>query len=339
MVRGISMCGYLPWLTYLVPEPLRGRFISRDTMCMYVAVTGTMLLSSAWVAIFPSTRMYGILFLFSYAAAMGSLVFLRRIPDVGAPAGGKRTGHPPWKAMLLYPPFFRYIAFNVVMNMFVAGVGAIWVLYMRDSYGASGSLILVLSAYASIVAAGASLLTGPAADRFGSRPLLGFASGLIVIGQSLWMALAAGAIPHHAALLFGIVSFGAVGFAVLGVANTRLLMGLVPVMGRSHFFAIASVATSLTLGVLPIVWGLAFDGVARWIPDGIPLAAHWTWNRYSLIYGLIVAGLLVSQFFRHRLDEPRAMSTEEFMRILLVQSSARLISRVISPLRRLLPQG
>jgi len=338
--RGISVCGYLPWITHIIPERMRGRFISRDTMCMHLAITGTMLLSSTWVAFFPSPRLYGILFLFSYAAALVSLVFLRRIPDIeDAPVPGKTTVHPPWKEMLLYPPFFRYVTFNVVMSLFVAAISVIWVPFMRDSYRAPGSLILALAAYSSLVAAGASLLTGPVADRFGSRPLLGFASGLIVAGQSLWMALAAGALPHHLAILFGIVTLGAVGFAVLAVANARLLMGLVPVMGRSHFFAISSVATSLTLGVFPIFWGMGLDLLSRHLPDGMVLTRGWTWNCYSLLYGVVVVGLLTSQFLRHRLDEPRALSTEEFMRILFVQSPARLVARVFAPLRRLLPPG
>jgi MFS family permease len=336
-VRGVSMCGYLPWITGLVPEPLRGTFISRDTMCMHLAVAGTMLLSSFWVGIFPSSRAFAVLFLFSYVAALLGVAFLRRIPDVPAGADPRSSGRPPWKEMILYPPFFRYALFTVVFNVFVSALGVIWVPYMRDSYGASGSLILGLSAYASVIAAAASLVVGPVTDRVGSRPLLAVASGLVVTGQSLWMAMAAGALPHRALLLFGITTFGATGFAVISVANMRLLMGLVPVMGRSHFFAISSVATSLTMGLMPILWGLALDGAGRIMADGMPLARHWTWNRYSFIYAVVVTGLLGAQFLRHRLDEPRAMSTEEFMRILLVQSPARLVVRAFQPLRRFLP--
>ena len=339
VVRGISMCGYLPWITQLVPESLRGAYVARDTMCMYMAVASTMLLSSGWVAVFPSSRAFGGLFLISYLAALASVVFLRRIPDAQTAKPRENSVHPPWKEMFFFRPFFRYTAYNVCFNLFVAAVGVIWVPYMRDSYHASGSLILVLSAYASLLAAGTSLLTGSIADRVGSRPLLAFASGLIILGQSGWMALAAGAIPHRDPLLFGIISFGAVGFAIFGVASTRLLMGLVPVMGRSHFFALANVANSLTLGILPIIWGVALDAVGRGIGDGAALAPHWTWNRYSLLYAVIVAGLLGSHFLRKRLDEPRALSTDEFMRILFVQPSARLVGRVLSPLRRFLPPG
>jgi len=339
VARGISMCGHLPWMTHLVPDVVRGAFVSRDTTCMYLAVTGAMLFSSAWSRFFPSARMFGGLFLLSYLAALASLFFLRRIPDVQTGMTGRQAVHPPWREMLLYPPFLRYVVFSVVFNAFVAALGVLWVPFMRDSYGASGSLILGLSAYANILSAAGAMLSGRLADRFGSRPLLGVASALIIAGQCLWTALAAGALPRHAMVTFGIMSFGAVGFAVLGVAATRLLMGLVPVTGRSHFFAISSVASSLTLGILPVLWGLALDTAQRLVPEGIPLAAGWTWTPFSMLYAVTVAGLLASQFLRRRLDEPRAVSTEQFLRMLLVESPARLVGRVLNPLRRILPPG
>jgi MFS family permease len=279
------------------------------------------------------------LFAFSYLAALVAVFFLRRIPALPGVATGRSVGHPPWMEMLRFPPFSRYVAYTVFFNVFVAALSVLWVPMMRDHYGASGSLILSLSAYASIISALASWLTGRLSDRFGSRPLLGFASTLVIIGQSLWMALAAGALPHHTPLLFGITTFGATGFAIFSVASTRLLMGLVPSMGRSHFFAIASVANSLTLGLLPIVWGMTFDGLGRLAGAGVALAPRWSWNHYSLIYGLVVAGLLGSVFYRRRVNEPRAMSTEEFMRVLFLKSPARLAARAFLSLRRFLPPG
>ena len=339
VVRGISMCGYLPWITGIVPESLRGTFLSRDTMCMYLAITGTMVLSSAWVSAFPSGRAFGALFLCSYLAALAGVLFLRRIPDVQSTESRGGVGRPPWKAMLQYAPFAKYVAFTVVFNVFVAALGVLWVPFMRDIYQAPGGLILGLSAYASVIGAAAAWLAGMVADRVGSRPLLGFASGLVIAGQSLWMAMAAGALPHWTALLFGITTFSAAGFAVIGVSSTRLLMGLVPTMGRSHFFAIANVANSLTLGILPVIWGQLLDSARRMTADGVPLGPAWTWNSYSVLYAAVVAGLLGAQHFRRRLDEPRAMSTEEFMRILFIQSPVRLVVRTTMLLRRFMPPG
>jgi hypothetical protein len=48
-------------------------------------------------------------------------------------------------------------------------------------------------------------------------------------------------------------------------------------------------------------------------------------------------GTLGAQFLRHRLDEPRAMNTDEFLRTLVVQSIPSFISRALAPIRRFLP--
>ena len=337
--RGISVCGYMPWITHLVPESLRGWYISRDTMCMYLALTGTMLLSSWWVGLFPSSRGFGALFVMSYISALISLIFLRRIPDSQTVKPHDNPTRPPWKTMLFYPPFFRFVLFNVGFNLFTSALGVIWVPFMKDGFLASGSLILGLAAYACLIGAGISLITGPVADRVGSRPLMAFASGLILLSQGAWVLMSAGVLPHYRYVAFFAVTIGAVGYPILALANTRLLMGLVPAEGRSHFFAISSVAVSLTLGLMPILWGLAMDGLGRLVGDGFAFVPHWTWNRYSLLYAVVLMGTLGAQFLRHRLDEPRALSTDEFLRILLVHSPPRLIARALAPIRRFLPHA
>ncbi len=338
--RGISMCGLMPWITQIIPEPLRGAFIARDTTCMYIALTGTMLLSSWFVGAFPSVRAFGFLFIFSYLTALVSLVFLRRIPDIPTAHSSASGIRPPWRDMLLFPPFFRFVLFNVVYSFFTSALGVIWVPFLKDGLHVSESLILGISSYSCIVCAGVALITGPVADRTGSRPLMAFASGLILISQAGWLLVAAGVLPCHVLSLFLITTIGSVGYPILGLASTRLLMGLVPAMGRSHFFAIFSVAVSLTLGLMPIIWGFALDNLGRLIGGGFAFLPGWVWNRYSLFYALVLAGTLSAQFLRHRLDEPRMVSTDEFLRILLIESPIRLVSRVLSPLRRFqLPGG
>ncbi len=338
--RGFSVCGLMPWMTQIIPANLRGAFIARDTMCMYLALTATMLLSCWYLDAFHSVRAFCALFCFSYLSAMASVFFLRRIPDIQAPRPLAGTGRPPWKSMLLFPPFFRYVLFNIVLNLFVSATNVAWVPFMKDGLGFSGSFILGISAYSNIICAGASLISGPVADRVGSRPLMGFASGLILLSLTAYMLIAAGVIPVKTLTILVIVAIGSVGYPMLALASTRLLMGLIPAVGRSHFFAINSVAISLMLGIMPTAWGFVLDGLDRVISQGFLFLPGWTWNRFSLVYALALAGTLSAQILRHRLDEPRAMSTEEFLRILFIQSPIRLISRVLSQLRNInLPGG
>jgi len=241
--------------------------------------------------------------------------------------------------MLFYPPFFKYVLYTIVFNFFVSALGVIWVPFMKDGLGASGSLILGLSAYSSILCAVVARLTGPILDRTGSRPMMAFASGLVLTSQTLWMLIAAGLLPGHTGLLIALVPVGSAGYTILGVAGTRLLMGLIPRVGQSHFFALSNVSISLTQGLMPILWGLTLDGLIRWLGAGFGFVPGWTWSPYSLLYAVAIGGTLAAQFLRHRLDEPRAMPTEEFLRILLIQSPQRLVNAVFSPLKNLLLPG
>src|SRR3989442_7687143 len=44
--RGISSCAWLPWITALVPAPIRGRYLARDAGCVNLASFGCFLLGA-----------------------------------------------------------------------------------------------------------------------------------------------------------------------------------------------------------------------------------------------------------------------------------------------------
>jgi MFS family permease len=107
--------------------------------------------------------------------------------------------------------------------------------------------------------------------------------------------------------------------ALVQMANTRLAMAVIPVMGRDHFFALYSVISNVTLGLSPIAWGLLIDavGVRAWRWAGVE------WNRFSVFYaavGLVFLGMLG---LARRLMEPRAVSMEALLREILIESPQR----------------
>ena len=114
--------------------------------------------------------------------------------------------------------------------------------------------------------------------------------------------------------------------AALNVANQRLAMAIVPAMGRSHFLALFSVVCGLTLGVFPVLWGIALDSLAGWRVAG----GWWEWNHFSLLYLVLAAVAWSGQVCQARLTEPRAITTEEFFRELFVETPARAITRLIA---------
>ncbi|MCG3148049.1 MAG: hypothetical protein PCFJNLEI_01491 [Verrucomicrobiae bacterium] len=324
--RGFSVCGFLPWMTQLVPESLRGRYLSRDQMATALAMLGTMLVTTAVTHGATGTAVFGWMFLVAFAAGMISLLFLRKIPDVPVPATSKSSGEVPWKAMLLHPPFFRLVVYNVVVLVALSGSSVCWVPLLRDVYRFEDwqflGMLSLFSAWSVVALWG----VGAVADRVGSKPLLGLSGIVLMAHWLLWAAVAARVVAPTLWLVVLMQMSAALSVALYTLPNTRLAMAVVPEMGRSHFFALFSVTTSVTAGIFPIVWGMGMDAVGDWTARW----ATWEWNQYSLVFTGAVLIMGVSLFFRARLLEPKAMPTDVFLHELLVKTPSRALTRLIT---------
>jgi MFS family permease len=90
-------------------------------------------------------------------------------------------------------------------------------------------------------------------------------------------------------------------------------------MGRSHFFAMYSVVGSLTMGLLPILWGLLIDLLQ-------PVAVKWLgleWNQYSIYFAGVMGVIIVGLVLVKKVEEPKAARLEEFVLDLIRNSPLR----------------
>src|SRR5437899_1786381 len=108
--RGISSCAWLPWITALVPESLRGKYLARDAAVQNSCSFVTFLIAAAVLAGEPGKWQYCGLFAFSAIMGAISLTFLKRIPDAETPhdTPGSSAGVP-WLAMIGHPPFRKLL--------------------------------------------------------------------------------------------------------------------------------------------------------------------------------------------------------------------------------------
>jgi len=67
--RGISSCAWLPWITALVPAPLRGKYLARDAAVQSLASFITFLLAAGCLAGNPRSWQFAVLFVFSAVMA------------------------------------------------------------------------------------------------------------------------------------------------------------------------------------------------------------------------------------------------------------------------------
>lgn len=324
--RGISSCGWLPWITQLVPEGVRGRYISLDQMCGFSAIVVTSLISGWIMEQWKGLMGFAVVFFISFVGAVASLYFLRRIPDVPvSEAAGRGSAAPvPWAALWGHGPFRRIVLYNMAVLFSWAGGGLVVVPFLRDVQGISDGAFMHLNALWGIIFIGVIYGLGRWVDRTGSRPMLVHSAGWQVIHYGGWGAIAAGWLPFTWwTVIFQQLSW-AVCFALFSLANVRLLMATVPAMGRSHFFAIHSVLTSLVAGCAPLVWGGVIDGLLRW---GLP-GEGGSWTAYSVVYGLVLLCVAWSSWLLRGIEEPAAISAEELFRKFFIETPVHGLGRL-----------
>jgi MFS family permease len=283
LLRGISAGAWLPWITELIPEGLRGRFLSRDQAFQH---TGSLaaLLAAGWVlGTDPGPLRFALAFLLSATAAVVSLGFLARSPDVDAQDALRRSAQSvPWGAIVRHPPFARLLVHNLLFVFAVGGMGVFAVAWQKTFAGVPENRILLLSAPGFLAAMLALIPAGRAADRFGSKPLLRAGLALFALVAAGWFALATRIAPPSLWMIGTLNLLGGIGGAWFGLGNTRLMLGSMPPMGRNHFFALFTVLTSLGLAVAPVAWGGALDALADFRRPGPP-----EWNAYSLYFAAV----------------------------------------------------
>lgn len=333
ILRGISTCGLLPWFTHIVPESRRGEFLARDQSAVAFSGIISLCVYGVLLSALPSSYSFGILFVVSFAAATVSLTFLRRVPDVPVEKISRNREPRPWMEMLLYPPFLRYLRFNIIVNTAMGASGVFWVRYMEGFEHIPRWGIPFISACTSLVLAMSLVLIAPIIDRTGNKHVLTLACLCLVIHFLGWGSVAAGLIPFHGNSMFVVIAVQALtsgfGISLWGLANVRMVMGIVPVMGRPHFLALYSVCSSLTLGTVPLLWGPVMDGLDGWHSAW----GWWDWNCYSLLYCTMAFTMIVGLCVLQTLDEPHKMTWDDFMRELLVKTPGRALSRIITRLR------
>jgi MFS family permease len=323
--RGISSAAWLPWITSLVPEMVRGRYLARDAACVNLAGFASFLLAAVGLGREPQAWQFAALFAFSAVMGATSLSFLKRIPETAAPGETRDSGGSvPWGAMLRFAPFHKLLRTVLAWSVAHGGVTTFAVVFLKTETTMTEAAILLVSSASFLGGLSSLWLLGSRLDGLGSKPVLGFSFALWMAVLAGWVALSGGRLQSSVAVLvllqFGMGLLG----AMVNMANTRLVMAVVPAMGRNHFFALFSVVGSAALGLAPIGWGLLIDAIGAW-------QGHWLgleWNRYTIFFAAVMVVMALALAFSRRLEEPRAAGLDQLLREMLIDSPQRVLVRL-----------
>ena len=319
--RGISSCAWLPWISSLVPESIRGRYLARDSACVSMASFVVFLIAAGCLGQNPRPWQFSVLFAFSAVMGAASLVFLKRIPDVEIPEEIRTSKTSvPWKTLFGYRPVNKLLRSAAGWSVAYGGVTAFTVAFLRTEGGMSEGLILALTSVSYLGGLCSLWFLGHRLDALGSKPVLAF-SFLLWLGiLGGWMLLAGGVLSVGLSLIMALQFTMGLFAALVQMSNTRLAMAVIPAMGRNHFLAIYSVVSNLALGLAPVLWGLMIDAVGAWHGRWLGL----DWNRYTVFFAATQIVMLVTLLLATRLEEPKAAGFDDLLREVLVTPSQRL---------------
>lgn len=321
LVRGLSVCGWLPWITALVPAKLRGRYLAVEAAW----VNGGGLAAFAMVAwllgVQPSEMRFALVFLFSAGCGTLSLAFLRRMPEATPPEiVVSRSRQPvPWRAIAAHPPFRRILRQSACYQLATGGLLAFTTAFLKTRLGFAEAHVMLLGATTFVGGLSNVWLLGRWLDRIGSKPVLWMAQGMWVGVLGCFAAVAGGWLPPAGGLLAVLLFLAGLGLAAVQMSTLRLLMGTIPAMGRSHFFALFSVVNGLAAGLAPILWGLLIDAARLIETTGWGPLSH----RYGLYYLALAMVMIVALFLTRPIEEPESFDLEKLLRELLTRSRLR----------------
>lgn len=324
LARGISSCAWLPWISSLVPDKLRGRYLALDQAFIGVASCLAFVLSAACLGENPRDWQFVLIFFISGVNGAISLIFLKRIPDVPVPEELRTSREPvPWGAMLRFKPFQKLLIMNLGWSAAFGGVNTFSVTFLKVQTGLAESTILYVC---SVFFLGAlmSLWFGYRMDRLGSKPVMIFACISFMLIMSLWALLAGEALLPGPFLILGLQFIMGLSAAVFNMANIRLAMVITPPMGRNHFFALYSVVANMSLGLSPVFWGLFID----LFRDLNTTTGYFVWTRYTLFFLGSFFMFMVTLTLMLKLEETASGKVEDLVRDMFIASPQRLIARV-----------
>jgi MFS family permease len=323
--RGISSSAWLPWITLLVPARVRGKYLALDAAVQNAGSFVTFLVAAACLAGDSHPWQFTVLFAFSAVTGAISLSFLKRIPDVEVPEAARSSKAPvPWLEMMRFAPFAKLLRTLVGWSVAYGGMTAFTVAFLRAEAGMSEARILLVSSVAFLGGLSSLGFLGSRLDRLGSKPVLTFAFAAWLAVLAGWICLSGRLLAVKLPLVLALQFLMGLLAALVQMSNTRLAMAVIPAMGRNHFFAIYSVLGNVTLGVAPVAWGLMIDAVGGRAPQWLGIS----WNRFTIFFGAAALAFVITCWLARRLDEPEAVSMEELLREILVQSPQRVWFRL-----------
>ncbi|MGA7125408.1 MAG: MFS transporter, partial [Chthoniobacterales bacterium] len=198
--------------------------------------------------------------------------------------------------------------------------------FLENIGGFSDGMILGCNMFAFVGAAICVPLVAGLMNRTGTKPILRIALVCYFWAVICWLLISSNLMATTPLMVVLIYLILGVAGGLFGIANVRIAMDTMPLMGRNHFFALFTVFTSISLGLAPICWGIFLDAVGH---AQFQLGVFQV-NRYSL-YFLMLTGLVAVTFvLATPLEEKKGEPLSLALRDAVIYARLRLFNRLLN---------
>ena len=318
---------WLSWITDLIPESIRGRFLSNRnavglSAAMVFALFGGQFIDR-WKRIRPDVtwQSYGFSILFALGLLSGfiALLFLLRMPD------SKRTmpkEDKPFFSALTLPlsdvNFRRFITFAAYWGFAVAFVSPFFSVYLIKQLNVAFSIIALLDLVNGVFNILSVRIWGKLTDRFGNKPLL----FICTIGASFfpffWLFATKG---NYFTIWLAYIIAG-LSWSGIGINSAGLMMRLAPQENNTVYFAVFAAVTGFFSAVAPIV-----GGVFGKMVENVSLNLGFKIYGLQLLFGVSFILRLSSVILLQRVKSPKESTVTEVIMNLKKMAQPVLIMR------------
>jgi MFS family permease len=319
---------WLSWITDLIPENIRGRFLSNRnaiglSAAMAFALFGGQFIDR-WKGIRPNDitwQSYGFSILFAFGLLCGftALLFLRRIPDTSQT---KPTESKNFFSALTLPladvNFRRFILFSAYWGFAVSFVSPFFNVYLIKQLNVAFSVIALLDLVNGVFNILSVRIWGKLTDKFGNKPLL----FICTIGASFFPFFWLFATSENYYIIWFAYIVSGLSWSGIGVNSAGLMMRLAPVEHNAVYFAIFAAITGVFTALAPIVGGVfgkIVENISLTPLRGLPLNAVTDSNAVlgfrihglQLLFGVSFILRLSAVLFLKRVESPTEATVAE----------------------------
>jgi MFS family permease len=298
--RGLTGGAWMPWVSTLVPNDVRGKFFLRDQL---FGQTGNILALAVITVIFHSISGAVAFFTAFAVATVGgtiSVLCMTAVPDVtNADLHVQAGSRIPFIKMLSDSPFRLLCLFNVAYMLVMGSLAVFTVAYLRDVARLPSADIIGLSVFSTLGGVASLFWCGKVIGKTGAKPII-IGSLIALFAVFLcWFLLAAGVVPPRLPILGIIYVLSGIAGINFSAANNHLQSVLVPHIGRNHYFALLLVLLNLAAGASPMLWGLVLEAIGN--NHAVFMGLHF--NRYTILFGACAVMLIPVLAMLRRLHE------------------------------------